>query len=61
MTDAELKKRLNQALQETRRILVKMHSAKWKDLQLIATYEAHVAKLENQLAYLTSDYKFVTK
>ena len=61
MTDAELRKRLTQALQETRRILVKMHSEKWKDLKLIALYEAHVANLENQLAYLTSGYKFVTK
>ena len=52
---------MTQALQETRRILVRMQSAGWKDLQLIAFYEAHVANLENQLAYLTSGYKFVTK
>jgi hypothetical protein len=61
MTNAELRKRLAQALKETRRILVKMHSAGCKDLQLIAVYEAHVVKLEDQLAYLTSGYKFVTK
>jgi signal transduction histidine kinase len=61
MTDAELRKRLTQALKETRRVVVKMHSAGCKDLQLIAFYESHVAKLEDQLAYLTSGYKFVTK
>lgn len=61
MTDAELRKRLTQALKETRRILVRMQSAGWKDLQLIAFYEAHAVNLENQLAYLTSGYKFVTK
>jgi signal transduction histidine kinase len=61
MADAELRKRLTQALKETRRVVVKMHSAGYKDLQLIAVYEAHVTKLEDQLAYLTSGYKFVTK
>ena len=61
MTDVELRKRLAQALKETRRILVRMHSAECKDLQLIALLEAHVVKLEDQLAYLTSGYKFVTK
>jgi signal transduction histidine kinase len=61
MTDAELRKRLAQALKETRRILVRMHSAECKDLQLITLLEAHVVKLEGQLAYLTSGYKFVTK
>jgi len=61
MTDIELRKRLTQALKETRRVVVKMHSAGCKDLQLIAVYESHMAKLEDQLAYLTSGYKFVTK
>jgi hypothetical protein len=61
MTDAELRKRLAQALKETRRILVRMQSAGWKDLQLIALYESHAVKLEDQLAYLISGYKFVTK
>ena len=61
MTDTELRKRLTQALKETRRILGRMQSAGWKDLQLIALYESHAAKLEDQLAYLTSGYKFVIK